>query len=172
MVEMEGPRTGLARKLRRRETDAERKLWSYIRDRQFLGLKFRRQVPVCGFVADFLCYEAKLIVELDGGQHSERLGEDAARTRALSEAGFLVPRFWNNDVMANPDGVLTAISEAFRLAQRNIEDSPLTLSLSPWERERRCKGGVKPGHDNRGELVPLPLGEGTVLQPERHETWR
>jgi very-short-patch-repair endonuclease len=130
----EGPRTGLARTLRRRETDAERKLWSRIRDRQFLGLKFRRQVPVSGFIADFLCYEAKLIVELDGGQHSERSEQDALRTKTLNEAGFLVIRFWNNDVLVNSDGVLTAIAEELRAAGRMIEGSPLTPALSPWER--------------------------------------
>ena len=84
VVENEDPRTGLARKVRRQETDAERKLWSRIRDRQFLGLKFRRQVPVCGYVVDFLCHEAKLILELDGGQHSGRGEEDARRTKALN----------------------------------------------------------------------------------------
>ncbi len=142
MDEKEGPRTGLARKLRRQETGAKRKLWSCIRDRQFLGLKFRRQVPVCGYVGDFLCHEAKLIVELDGGQHSERGEEDARRTKALNEAGFLVLRFWNNDVLANTDGVLTAIAEELQAAERMIEGS------APHP-------------------VPLPMGEGTVRQPER-----
>ncbi|MGO9173422.1 MAG: endonuclease domain-containing protein [Rhodomicrobium sp.] len=139
MVEQEGPRTGLARKLRRQETDAERKLWSRIRDRQFLGLKFRRQVPVCGYVADFLCHEAKLIVELDGGQHAERGEEDTLRTKTLNEAGFLVLRFWNNDVLANTDGVLTALVEELQAAERTIE------GLAPHP-------------------VPLPMGEGTMLQ--------
>ncbi len=143
VVEKQGPRTGLARKLRREETDAERKLWSRIRDRQFHGLKFRRQVPVCGYVADFLCHEVKLIVELDGGQHAERGEEDARRTRALNEAGFLVLRFWNNDVLANTDGVLTAIAEELQAAER------MDNGLAPHP-------------------VPLPMGEGTVRQPERH----
>jgi very-short-patch-repair endonuclease len=143
VIEKEGPRTGLARKLRRQETDAERKLWCRIRDRQFLGLKFRRQVPVCGYVGDFLCHEAKLIVELDGGQHSERGEEDARRTKTLNEAGFLVLRFWNNDVLANMDGVLTAIAEELQAAERMVK-------------------GYAP------HPVPLPMGEGTVLQPESH----
>jgi very-short-patch-repair endonuclease len=142
VIEKEGPRTGLARKLRRQETDAERKLWSRIRDRQFFGLKFRRQVPVCGYVADFLCHEVKLIVELDGGQHAERGEEDASRTKALGEAGFVVLRYWNNDVLANTDGVLTEIAERLRAAERTIE------GLAPHP-------------------VPLPMGEGTMLQPER-----
>ena len=142
MVEQKGPRTGLARKLRRQETDAERKLWSCIRDRQFFGFKFRRQVPVCGYVADFLCHEARLIVELDGGQHAERGEADARRTKALGEAGFLVLRYWNNDVLANLDGVLTAMAEELRAAERMNEGS------AP------CP-------------VPLPLGEGTMRLPER-----
>ena len=142
VVEQKGPRTGLARKLRRQETDAECKLWSRIRDRQFFGLKFRRQVPVCGYVADFLCHEVKLIVELDGGQHAERGEEDARRTKVLGEAGFLVLRYWNNDVLANTDGVLTEIAERLRAAERMIE------GLAPHP-------------------VPLPMGEGTMRLPER-----
>ncbi|MFY9642179.1 MAG: DUF559 domain-containing protein [Rhodomicrobium sp.] len=135
MVENEGPRAGLARKLRRQETDAERKLWSRIRDRQFLGLKFRRQVPVCGYVADFLCYEAKLILELDGGQHSERGEADERRTKELKEAGFLVLRFWNSDVLANTGGVLSAVTEELQASGRKTQGTPLTPALSPRERE-------------------------------------
>ena len=95
-----------ARRLRRNQTEAERRLWNCLRGRRFEGLKFKRQVPVEGYVADFLCVEAKLIVELDGGQHAEQTGYDDKRTVALKRTGFHVVRFWNNEVMENIEGVL------------------------------------------------------------------
>jgi lysyl-tRNA synthetase class 2 len=81
-------------------------MWSKLRDRRFLGLKFNRQVPIGRFVVDFVWLDAKLIVEIDGGQHAERLVADAARTRTFESMGYLVLRFWNNDVLSNIDGVL------------------------------------------------------------------
>jgi very-short-patch-repair endonuclease len=81
-------------------------MWSKLRDRRFLGLKFKRQVPIGRFVFDFMCLDAKLIVEIDGGQHAECLVADAARTRTFESMGYLVLRFWNNDVLSNIDGVL------------------------------------------------------------------
>ena len=92
-----------ARRLRRDQTDAERKLWFRLRDRRLDGLKFRRQVPIDCYVVDFCCESARLIVELDGGQHAERSAEDAARTAALEARGYLVLRFWNNEVLQNMD---------------------------------------------------------------------
>jgi very-short-patch-repair endonuclease len=73
------------------------------------GAKFRFQAPVGPYVADFLCVDARLIVELDGGQHGEQVEKDAARTKALEAAGYTVIRFWNNDVLANTEGVLKMI---------------------------------------------------------------
>ncbi|WP_137752405.1 endonuclease domain-containing protein [Sphingopyxis sp. L1A2A] len=99
------PSTGIARKLRRHETDAEKKLWQVLRARQFLGLKFRRQSPVAGFIADFLCEELRIIVEADGGQHADSAA-DASRTASLQAAGYHVIRYWNNDIMGNLEGVL------------------------------------------------------------------
>jgi len=98
-----------ARELRRASTDAERKLWSRLRNGQLEGLKFRRQVPLFGFYADFFCESSNLIVELDGGQHGSQVQRDEERTRTLQEAGIIVLRFWNNDVMANIEGVLSEI---------------------------------------------------------------
>ena len=95
----------MARKLRRHETDAEKKLWHALRARQFLGLKFRRQSPVAGCVADFLCEEMRIIVEADGGQHADS-PTDADRTARLQAAGYQVIRYWNNDIMGNLEGVL------------------------------------------------------------------
>ena len=98
-----------ARGLRKNSTDAERKLWSRLRDRRLDGIKFRRQVMFGRFVADFCCIDAKLIIELDGGQHAEREAQDEERTKGLQTAGYEVIRFWNNEVMTNINGVLDAI---------------------------------------------------------------
>jgi very-short-patch-repair endonuclease len=108
----------VARKLRSNQTDAELKLWLHVRGRRLGGLKFRRQVPIAGFVADFLCEEAKLIIEVDGDQHAEPSRNDMERTRIMQDAGFLVLRFWNNEVLANIDGVLQRILETAPKAER------------------------------------------------------
>jgi very-short-patch-repair endonuclease len=111
--------TPIARRLRRDRTEAESKLWRHLRNRQLEGAKFRFQSPVGHYVADFLCKDAKLIIELDGGQHGIEIERDAARTRMLEAAGYRVMRFWNNDVLANTEGVLAEI----RLAVLNARDA-------------------------------------------------
>jgi very-short-patch-repair endonuclease len=98
-----------ARQLRARQTDAERKLWFLLRDRRLNGAKFRRQVPIGKYIADFVCQEAKLIVELDGGQHADQVEYDTARSEWLVGVGYRVLRIWNNELFENEDGVLTAI---------------------------------------------------------------
>jgi very-short-patch-repair endonuclease len=103
-----------ARALRKRQTDAESILWSKLRNRQLEGFKFRRQVPLLGYIADFASHDAKLIIELDGGQHSETVDADDKRTRELEAVGFVVLRFWNADVFTNLDGVLTTIHAILR----------------------------------------------------------
>jgi very-short-patch-repair endonuclease len=103
-----------AKALRRRMTDAERRLWYYLRAHRFEGLGFRRQAPVGPYVADFLCEQLRIIVEVDGGQHSERTLEDQQRTAWLNARGYRVVRFWNNDVMGNMEGVWEALSTAIR----------------------------------------------------------
>ena len=95
--------------LRKLQTDAEAILWSRLRNRQMSGRKFRRQVPLLGYVADFASLDAKLIIELDGGQHAERVEADEKRTKALESAGFLVLRFWNADIFTNLESVLETI---------------------------------------------------------------
>jgi len=85
-------------------------MWSRLRDRRFLGLKFKRQAPIDRFVVDFLCIDAKLVVEIDGGQHAERADDDQERTNILESMGYLVLRFWNNDVLLNIDGVLDSLA--------------------------------------------------------------
>ncbi len=98
-----------ARALRARMTDAERKLWFALRDRRLAGFKFRRQVPIDRFVADFVCFEAPLVIEVDGGQHAGSL-HDRWRDRWFAANGFRVVRFWNNEVLSNLEGVLTVLS--------------------------------------------------------------
>jgi very-short-patch-repair endonuclease len=96
--------------MRHDPTDAEAKLWSRLRNRQIDGWKFRRQVPFGGYVLDFYCAEAKLAIEVDGGQHAEeRKPHDEARTEFIRNEGVQVLRFWNNDVLTNCEGVLEHI---------------------------------------------------------------
>jgi len=96
--------------LRRELTDAERRLWLRLRRAQ-LGVKFRRQHPFLNYVLDFVCLEARLVVEVDGSQHTDSI-RDVERDRALAAAGFRVLRFWNNDVLVKTDAVLQAIFTA------------------------------------------------------------
>ena len=95
-----------ARKLRRTSTDVERKLWHRIRDKQLADFRFRRQRPIGKYIVDFICLEAKLIVELDGGQHANDVAYDERRTAFLRSLGYRVLRIWNNEVIENLDGVL------------------------------------------------------------------
>src|SRR6266404_2835045 len=98
-----------ARQLRSNPTDAEMRLWSKLRRKQIDGHRFRRQVPIGPYIADFVCLERRLVIEVDGGQHSESIADDA-RTAWLEGQGFCVLRFWNNDVLGNTEGVLTVIA--------------------------------------------------------------
>jgi len=102
----------IARKLRNNPTEAERRLWSRLRRKQTDGHRFRRQVPLGPYVADFVCFDARLIVEADGGQHADRVAHDSERTVWLEAQGYRVLRFWNNDVLSNTDGVIESIRVA------------------------------------------------------------
>ena len=97
-----------ARQLRQTPTDAERRIWSALRDRRLLRYKFRRQHPVGDFIVDFACTEHQLVIEVDGGQHSENAA-DTTRTARLQSQGWRVIRFWNNDVLSNTNGVVETI---------------------------------------------------------------
>ena len=101
---------GRARTLRRAMTDAESKLWRLLRHRQMDGGKFRRQVPIGRYIADFVCHEAKLIIEVDGGRHDHQSENEVRRTDFLKGQGYRILRFWNHDVLANPQGVRTKIA--------------------------------------------------------------
>lgn len=98
-----------ARELRVNQTDAEARIWKHLRNRQMHGAKFRRQIAIDPYIVDFICTDHILIVELDGGQHAEQVEADAKRTTYLKSRGYRVLRFWNNDVLANTDGVLEVI---------------------------------------------------------------
>ncbi|MSO98286.1 MAG: endonuclease domain-containing protein [Rhodospirillaceae bacterium] len=101
--------TPRARDLRKQTTDAESLVWAHVRNRALAGAKFKRQVPIAGFYADFVCIESKLIIEIDGGQHDTQRSTDAARTKKLEAAGYRVLRFWNHEVLTNIEGVLETI---------------------------------------------------------------
>ena len=99
---------GLQRRLRIGMTDAERKLWQYLRGKQLEGCKFRRQHPYYDYILDFVCIERKLVVELDGGQHAGS-STDELRDAFLKRGGFAVLRFWNHEVLKESDAVVEAI---------------------------------------------------------------
>lgn len=110
-----------ARKMRREATDAERLLWRYLRDRRLCGFKFRRQQPLGPFIVDFVCFEARLIVEADGGQHDVQREYDAARTEYLRARGYHVVRVWNNDVLQNREAVIEMILRALTSSRDDAE---------------------------------------------------
>jgi len=119
----ESPRD-FARGLRRRQSDAERRIWARLRDRRLLGAKFARQVPIGPYVVDFCCRDRKLIVELDGGQHAMHVNYDAGRTAFLQAMGYRVLRFWDNEVLGNTDGMLERIAQALRGSQARPSPRP------------------------------------------------
>src|SRR5215831_17790659 len=96
------------RRLRRRGTDAEMKLWFALRDRRLGGFKFVRQEAIGSYVVDFVCRKKRLVIEVDGGQHADNR-KDRARDAALNAEGYDVLRFWNSDILTNEEGVLTMI---------------------------------------------------------------
>jgi very-short-patch-repair endonuclease len=125
-----------ARQLRRDATDAERRLWSALRDRRLSGYRFRRQYSIGRFIVDFACTRHHLIVEADGGQHADNEA-DRRRTAWLESDGWRVLRFWNNDVLANTDGVVETILKEL---QEKVDPHPPTPAArvppSPAVRER------------------------------------
>jgi len=136
-----------ARVLRRDLTDAERIIWNAVRAKRLAGASFRRQAPIGPYIVDFVCHDAMLIVEIDGGQHyeAEHLKRDERRDAYLSSNGFRVLRFNNHDVMTNRQGVLETIAGAVahtlfpplpRKRGRELAESSLTVAPST-ARERR-----------------------------------
>lgn len=95
--------------LRKNQTDAELRLWQQLRHRRFQNFKFRRQQILQGYIVDFVCLEKKLVIELDGGQHTDQIEYDQRRTKKLEKDGFRVLRFWDNDMLNNSEDVLESI---------------------------------------------------------------
>ena len=121
---------GKARVLRKNQTDAESLLWYHLRDRHLSGHKFRRQHPMGVFIADFVCIERRIVVEVDGGQHALQGEEDKRRSAYLKSKGYRVVRFWDNEVLKDTQAVLEAIL-------RTIEsDTPSPRPSPPQARER------------------------------------
>jgi very-short-patch-repair endonuclease len=125
-----------ARALRRDMGSAEKKLWYHLRRRQMGGLRFRRQVPIGSYIVDFACLSARLIIEVDGGQHSEDINsiDDAKRTAWLEGRGYLVLRFWNSYVLEETDSVTETIFNAL------VSGVGASLSRPP-PRPSPCGGG-------------------------------
>ena len=107
-------RIARARSLRSESTLTESLLWAVLRDRQLDGMKFRRQVVIGKYIADFCCIDAKLVIEVDGSQHEDQQTYDAARTAHLSRNGYRVLRFWNADVLTGLEGVVEIIREELK----------------------------------------------------------
>lgn len=124
-----------SRSLRREMTDAEQLLWRHLRMRQMRGCKFRRQHPLGRYILDFVCLEAALVVEVDGGQHAENEEQDLLRTMFLSQQGLRVLRFWNNDVLKDIESVKQVIWNALGKVGTEPPSQP-----SPWEGEGVTEG--------------------------------
>jgi very-short-patch-repair endonuclease len=101
-----------ARRLGNQSTDAERALWTQLRAHRFDGYKFRRQQVIGSYIVDFVCFEANLIIELDGSQHMDQVSYDNQRTEKLEQMGYRVLRFWNNEIFSELDGILETIRTA------------------------------------------------------------
>ena len=113
-----------AKQLRRELTQEERGLWYLLRSRRFSRYKFRRQYPVGHYILDFACCEARLAIELDGGQHDERYEYDVQRTVWLNKKGWMIMRFWNNEPWQNEEAVLERIFEALQMLLPSSRPSP------------------------------------------------
>ncbi len=113
------------RRMRTYPTDAERRLWDRLRRKRIAGARFRRQYPLGQYIVDFACLPARLIVEVDGGQHSDNTDADGVRIAWLESQGYAVIRFWNNDVLSKTDVVIERIEE---IVQTRLDTPPPTPS--------------------------------------------
>jgi very-short-patch-repair endonuclease len=131
-----------ARELRSNTTEPEQLLWRALKKVPVYGSHFRRQVPIGPYIADFACLKAQLVIELDGGQHSEPdiADKDARRTRWLKNEGYCVIRFWNSELSANLDGVLDTIYAALYGSPQS-EAVALPTPHRPYGRPSPSRGG-------------------------------
>jgi very-short-patch-repair endonuclease len=148
--------TKRARALRRIPTDAERRLWHFLRQNR-LGLRFRRQFPVPPYFVDFACIEARLIIEADGSQHAVP-GEHERRDAFLTSKGWRVLRFWNSDILRNHDGVLQNIMET--LESSSISKQPKTMAERNNTAESQGRPPPQPSRVATGEGKPRSGWEG------------
>jgi very-short-patch-repair endonuclease len=126
-MRMKNKLTTRARSLRKTSTDAEQKLWRLLRANQLADYKFRRQAVIGNYIIDFVCYDKKLIVELDGSQHMEQQHYDDARTQWLTAQGFKVLRFWNNQMLNETDAVLEVIMRELENIHSGLPPHPNPL---------------------------------------------
>ena len=145
-----------ARELRRNMTDAERRLWGALRAQRFAGWKFRRQEPLGAYIADFICHDARLVIEIDGSQHAQS-GRDVQRDLWFADQGYRVLRFWNNEVLAEFDAVLEKIWLTLSPAP-SLSPNPSDGTTSHSTRLSKGDSQVAGYPRGRGETVPLPLG--------------
>ncbi len=122
-----------ARTLRQNMTEAERRLWQRMRSHQIKGYKFRRQVPIGHYIADFVCHEARLIVEIDGGQHDRSSPREVERSGFLENQGYRILRFWNIEVLENLDGVHETIADELGRIHPHPNPPPSRGRASPDE---------------------------------------
>jgi very-short-patch-repair endonuclease len=108
-----------AKALRSNMTDAERRLWYFLRAHRFRGTKFKRQATIGKYIVDFVCFEKHLVIEVDGGQHADSMA-DQQRTRWLEDQGFRVLRFWNNDVLKNTSGPIPTFASHWANRVANV----------------------------------------------------
>lgn len=109
---MSNPLLPFAKQMRTAPTEAESRLWQRLRAGRLQGFKFKRQQPLGGYIVDFICFDRRLVVEVDGSQHIDQASRDAVRTAWLESRDFVVLRFWNDDVLRDTDDVLAAILRA------------------------------------------------------------
>ena len=131
-------RYDLAQGLRERSTDVERLLWKLLRNRQLENYKFRRQQPIGRYIVDFVCQEQRLIIELDGGQHAERIEQDQRRDRFLQNAGYRILRFWNIQLQQQTEGVIETILQTL---ESPVTPRPALRATSPSRGEARLGVG-------------------------------
>ena len=119
-----------SRQLRQKMTPSETKLWAALRDRRYVNLKFRRQQAIGPFIADFCCWDKKIVLEFDGDSHAGKEGYDRARQTWLEKNGWTVLRFWDSEVYGNFDGVMQAIYSACEASSAAVALSPRAMALS------------------------------------------
>ncbi len=157
-----------ARELRKNATDCERLLWLHLRAGRLQGFKFKRQQPLGNYIVDFICFQTRLIVEADGGQHNEQTEYDTLRDNWLRSQGFNVLRFWNNDILTNTESVLAVILDA---CSKYVE-SPSPQPLSREGRGAKGAGDIQAHVANmaRGDLTPDVNNAGSNKHPSNTES--